>query len=417
MSNRLAGYGSMGALFFFVMGCGDDGGGSMHQAGSGYVASATCPLKTPADWQRFLEVTSEDESWVRTCSDLDNCVALVGAFARHVQTDVLDLLGLCATDVENNPPIEQCTANLRRFVPAWVHQHAPDSYGFRQDNPTYLAAQTGPDAPPGMMDPPPQLLAAMGSPATIEQAARDNGWTYLTHPSGIGGVRTFVSTRDAQGRFDQWMLVGLDEDGLVPTPSIMSFIGVQKTDPSGKSVDKVRLHFRDYLLTRDAGSWKVELSTTLDGKCYACHGSGMRLLIPTAQSASVNALLLSYGLPDWGSTLDPADHGPPLGSALGCNGCHDGVTRGVLTVSTSEGMLRQKVVDQLSMRSPLGGKRVPDQAAMDLLARETNQVPPLSAKEVSALDEARADHMADYQSIVVSRFSDWKAWVMAKPCD
>ena len=44
--------------------------------------------------------------------------------------------------------------------------------------------------------------------------------------------------------------------------------------------------------------------------------------------------------------------------------------RGVLTVSTSEGMLRQKVVDQLSMRSPAAGKKVPDEAAMALLERE-----------------------------------------------
>jgi hypothetical protein len=411
----------MGWLILSVTACGNHAGSSTdasEQTRPPHVASATCPFKTPADWQHFLQGVSDDESWVRTCSDLDNCDQLVGAFARHVQSDIVDRLGLCSADLANNPPIEQCTANLRRFVPAWMHQHAPDSYGFRQDNSTYLAAQTGPDAPPAMMVPPPQLLAAMGNQTTIEQAARDNGWTYITHPSGLSGVRSFVSTHDPENRFDQWMLVGLDADGSVPIRTIMSFIGVEKKGPSGKSLGKVRLHFRDYLLARDdAGSWRVELSETLGGKCYACHGSGMRLLIATEQSASVNALLLSYGLPDWGSTLDPADHGPPLGRELGCTGCHDGVNRGVLTVSTSEGMLRQKVVDQLSMRSPLGGRKVPDQDAMALLARQSAGGSALSPNEERALDEARSEHNTDYQALVASRFPDWRAWLLDKPCD
>src|SRR5258706_11973573 len=38
--------------------------------------------------------------------------------------------------------------------------------------------------------------------------------------------------------------------------------------------------------------------------------------------------------------------------------CHNGVFRGVITVSTSEGMLKQKIVDQLSMRSLRDGKSV-----------------------------------------------------------
>ena len=158
-----------------------------------------------------------------------------------------------------------------------------------------------------MMDPPPALLAALTDRIAIEATAQSSGWPYLTHPSGLGGVRTFVSTSDPNGRFDQWMLVGLDDNAtLVPSPSIMSFIGVQKKDASGQDLAKVRLHFRDYLLTQTDGTWKVELSSTLAGKCYACHGSGMRLLIATSASASINQRLLSYGLPDWNGTLDPA---------------------------------------------------------------------------------------------------------------
>jgi len=402
--------------------CGDDASKTVQATADlprrPHVASASCPLKSPADWRHFLEDTSADESWVRTCSDLSNCQELVGAFAAHVQADVIDVIGKCTSDLADNPTIDLCTAHLRRYIPVWMRQHDSDSYGFLQDNATYLAAQTGSDEPAGMMDPPPALLAALTNRSTIEEAARSSGWPYVTHPSGLGGVRTFVTTSDPNGRFDQWMLVGLDDSAtVVPSPSIMSFIGVEKKDAIGRDLAKVRLHFRDYLLTQTDGVWKVDLSSTLAGKCYACHGSGMRLLIPTSASASINARLLSYGLPDWNGTLDPADHGPPLGADLGCTSCHNGVTRGVLTVSTSEGMLRQKLVDQLSMRSPANGRKVPDEAAMALLAREESGMPALSPDEASSLAQARAEHWADYQGLVASRYPTWRAWVLDKPCE
>jgi len=400
-----------------LLSCGGGSIGNDAAPPAQHVASASCPLKTTADWQRFLETMSQDESWVETCSDLSNCDELLGVFSKHVQADVLDVLGLCASDLAENPLIARCTANFRRFVPAWMHQHVDDSYGFRQNNATYLGAQTGPDAPIGMMVPPAELLASLRDRATIEETARKNHWPYLTHDSCLGGVRTFVTVADPASRFDQWMLVGLDENANVPSPAIMSFIAVQKTDLGGRQLPGVRLHFRDYLATEIDGSWRVDLPVTWGGKCYACHGSGMRLLIPGAESADLNGRLLSYGLPDWNGTLDPADHGPPLGKALGCTGCHDGVQRGVLTVSTSEGMLRQKIVDQLSMRGLRNGAKVPDEAAMALLEREKTGNPPLSLAEKTELDRARAEHLADYQALVASRFPAWRDWVLDRQCE
>jgi hypothetical protein len=420
------------------------GSGSEPAGPATHLASVSCPLKTPADWQRFLETTANDERWVKTCSDLDNCHDVLGAFVQHVQIDVLGVLARCTSDVAGNPPIASCTANLRRYVPAWMQQHSSDSYGFRQDNASYFAAQTGPDEPAGMMALPVELLSAFPDRAQIEATARTRGWPYLTHDSCLGGVRIFLMVGDPDDRFDQWMLVGLDaESKRVISPAIVSFIGVQIKDDQGERLARVRLHFRDYWVDGADGSWKLTLPETLSGKCYACHGSGMRLLNPArgsvadsapvkgeegygqgdpvpdfglARLVSLNQRLTSYGLPDWNGTVEPADHGPPLGRELGCTGCHDGASRGVLTVSTSEGMLGQKIVVQLSMRSTRNGQSVPDQAAMALLERDQTANPPLSPTEKIELERARIDHGSDYQSIVAERFPAWRTWLLDRRC-
>jgi hypothetical protein len=405
----------------FVIGlaaCGDLGGSDEGNAPRPYVASASCPLKSPADWEAFLRATVEDENWVRTCSDLQNCDALVGPFREHLVSSVLPLFEQCSVDVAQNPAVDRCTARLRRYVPVWLGQHVDDSYGFRQDNATYLAAHTGADMPLGMMDPPRLLLDALPERATLEATARDNGWPYLTHESCLGGVRTFVSVTDPEGRFDQWMLVGLDATGnTFENPAILSFIGVQKKDASGNDLERVRLHFRDYLVTVDGEDSTLELPEGFGGKCYACHGSGLRHLIPTAESAALNERMLAYGTVDWNGSIEPADHGPRLGESLGCTECHNGEDRGVLTASTSEGMLWQKVVGQLSMRSPRDGQRVPDEVAMALLERETTGDPPLTPEEALALQEARAEHLADYEVLVAERFPAWRAWALDVPCE
>ena len=432
---------ALGAFVALFVACGptDDRTPAPH------FASASCPLKTPADWQHFLEEKTADQTWVRTCSDRDDCAEALGGFAAHVKSDVIDVLELCQTDLEMNPRIDRCTAKLRRFLPAWQRQHVPDSYGFRMDNRAYLSAQSAPDVPVGMMNPPAALLAAFPERSKIEEAARLNGWPYLTHDSGLGGVRTFVTVVDQQRRFEQWFVINLDPSAtFVENPGIVSFMSVQRKQTSGEDLAKVRLHFRDYFVSETTGSWKLELPDSLGGKCYACHVSGIRLLIPsrgavTASApvngeagygrpdvdpdfgfkrlASLNQRLASYGLPDWNGTLDPADHGPALGEALGCTNCHDGVLRGVLSVSTSEGMLKQKIVDQLSMRAPGAGKSVPDETAMALLEREKTADPPLSVVERARLAQARAEHEGDYGALIADRFPAWNEWVLHDRCE
>jgi len=421
-----------------IGGCGETPGDEV----LAHVASASCPLKTPGDWQAFVEAAVDDESWVRTCSSAYDCDELAGAFRARVESEVLGTFARCAEDIGNNPPIASCTARLRRFAPAWVGQHTKGSYGFSPENAAYLAAQTADDVPAGMMTPPPELLAALPERTAIERAARDNGWPYLTHDSGVGGVRTFITTTDPEDHFEQWMLVGLESNTTVPDGSVMSLIAIQKKDATGQSLDQVRMHFRDYLLSAADGAWALVLPEVHDAKCFACHPSGLRTLIRTHESVlasapvrgevgygddapgdfgferltELNERLLSYGLPDWNGAIEPADHGPALGESLGCPECHDGVTRGVLGISTDEGTLRRKVVEELSMRAFAPERPIPDEPAIALLDRESTSDPPLTEDEVALLEQARAEHLADYEVLVAERFPSWKAWALEAAC-
>ncbi len=408
-----------------------------------HVASASCPLKTPGEWQAFLESALADPAWITTCSDISNCGASVGPFARHVEQDIVATLDACSADIANNPPIARCSDRLRRFVPAWLGQHSDTSYGFDLDNRAYFAAQTSGDLPSGMMDLPAAMIAALPSRQGIELTAREQGWPYLTHDSCLGGVRTFVTVSDPDGRFDQWFLFGINlGPQAIDDQSIVSFIAVQKMDAAGNALERVRLHFRDYLAARSDSGWSIELPEDGSGKCYACHGSGMRQLLRARGSvaesapvngepgygdatpadfgvqrlASLNQRLLDYGLPDWSGTLSIDNHGPALGDSLACTHCHNGATRGLLTVHTSEGMLWQKIVEQLSMRAYSPEQDVPDDDAIALLERE-RQGDTLSDEEALALDQARAAHLADFETFTAARFPSLQAWALAVRCE
>ena len=420
--------------------CGD--AQSNTPAAPSYVASQGCRLKTFDAWQHFLAASADDPAWVKTCSDQADCEASAGGFAQHVQADVLPVFAECAADLQDTPLLAACTANLRRFAPAWLRQHSSDAYGFEQANADYFAAQVTGETPPGMMDPPQALLDALPLRASVEEAARSHGWPYLTHDSCLGGVRTFIHVSDPDDRFEQWLLFGVDPTQPSLNPQdLVSFIAIQKQTASGVRLDTIRLHFRDYALAQDE-TWKLDLPVGDEGKCYACHGSGVRQLIPYAGSettsapvngepddtaadpaalgsarlAGFNELLASYGLPDWNGTIAADDYGPPLGSELGCTHCHDGRTRGPLTVFTSEGMLYQKVLGQLSMRSFTGTEAVPDLPAMALLRREQTAGESLSKAEGQALAAARAQHQKDYDALVSSRLPSLQAWLLATPC-
>ena len=408
-----------------------------------HVASASCPLKTPAQWQAFLEATVDDERWVRTCSSHYDCDTLAGELRRKVEADVFGTFARCDNDLALNPRIASCTQRLRRFAPAWLRQHTKHTYGFTPENAAYFAAQMEADRPVGMMEPPPALLAALPERATIEQAARDNGWPYVIHDSCVGGVRAYVVRDDPDARFEQWMLVGLESANLVPDGSVLSLIAIQKKDASGRAIDPLRLHFRDYLLSQVDGSWTTFLPEAHDAKCYACHPSGLRALghrrgnvllsspvrgesgYPEADESAefaferlalLNERIRSYGVADWGPAMNPDDLGPPLGRSLGCTECHDGMTRGVLTVMTDEAQLEQKVVGELSMGAFSPGTVFPDVRLMALADREQTGDPPLSDDERTELELARAERLSDFEELAAERFPAWRAWALETPC-
>jgi hypothetical protein len=408
-------------------------------------ASPGCPLSTPAAWQEFLQSSADRPRWTTTCSDMDDCQAAVGDFAVEVQEQVLDVLARCQPDIADNPPIALCTERLRAFVPAWLRQHASHDYGFDQPNTDYWARQVEPDKPEHLMDPPLTLLAALPQRSQLEAVARAQGFPYLVHDSGLGGARLFVLVGDPQGRFEQWLVFGLDEKlERVADEAIVSFIGLQKKNQAGALLQRPIPHFRDYLAHQRAGAWQLELPADFPGKCSACHVNGLRQLLTGRGSvleaqpvrgdvdfgqqvdaqehgrsrlADFNARIAAYGAVDWGDSLAPQGRGPALGEALGCTDCHDGWTRGALSVFTSEGMLWQKVVQQLSMRRHDGSNLVPDSRASALLEQETVGVPPLTGAEAAELDASRAAHVKDFEALMASRLPDLQRWLLAAPCD
>lgn len=334
--------------------CGGQGEPGPPEAGA-------CPYRTPEEWQAFLDRWASDERWAPTCEE-GECDA---AFYQEVDEGVRRVFDACADLVARSPGIDACTANLRRFAPRWMKQHSPDSYGFEIDNHAYFAAQEGPGEPEGMMTPRPEMVAAVPDAEKVVAVLRDYGWRYVQQTSCLGGSRIFVVVPDPAGRFDQWTLLNvLDASpSVVDVTRTMSFVAVQKRDASGAPLPRVRLHFRDYMLAAaPEGGYRVTLDDHGLTKCYACHPSGARQIIPRrtsmlsalpvrgepgypegpapegfalARLGELNHRLASYGMPDWNGLVDVESLGPRLGQDLGCTGCHNGATRGPITLMTS----------------------------------------------------------------------------------
>jgi hypothetical protein len=215
----------------------------------------------------------------------------------------------------------------------------------------------------------------------------------------------------------------------------MSFIAVQKKDARGAARPRVRLHFRDYTLAQQPHGASMSLDPKGSTKCYACHGSGVRKLIPRRTSflearpvrgeagfrdtsappgfaaqrlASLNERLTSYGLPDWNGLVAEGGLGPPLGEAQGCTSCHNGRIRAPLTVMTSDRQIAERVQYELAMP--------PDAHLVSLLERSETKDPPLTAAEQAQLDAAFDGHGRLLQSLVTARPATLSRWLRRTRC-
>jgi hypothetical protein len=396
--------------------------------------AGACPYRTAGAWQGFLDGAAGNDALEKTCDD-DGCDTATYA---AVEANIAGVFAQCAGLLADNPPIAACTDRLRRFTSSWLAQHDRTSYGFTTDNDAYFAAQVAPGAPSGMMTPPPALLSAMPDLEQVLDAARANGFPYVVQDSCLGNVRLFVLAPDPAGKFDQWTLMNLRADTQAPVlvHSRVSFLAVQKTDAAGVPLPAVRVHFRDLLVqSSPGGGYGVSSDATDNAKCYSCHPSGVRQLIErrTPELAAkpvsgepgypgdgpadfafqrltaLNARLASYGLNDWNGQIVVADHGPALGAEQGCTACHDGQTRGVLTVSTSRKQLQHKVVAELSMP--------PTEGLTQLVERQAMNDPPLTSPEAAQLAAAEDAHAALLAGLTAARAPTLQRWLLETRCE
>jgi hypothetical protein len=387
-----------------------------------------CPYQTPEEWQEFLDHYSDDEDWVKTCEDS----ACDDKYYQFVKKNVEGIFEKCKSFISQHETIAQCTHNMRRFTPIWLKQHDSQSYGFLVDNPTYLAEQEAPDKPSGMMRIPDTIIAALPDLKRVEKAARENGFKYLTHDSALGGYRTFIFIPDPQGRFDQWMLLNLQNgESTIKKETPFSILTVQKADAAGQRFPRVRLRFRDYTIVPARPGYKLMLNESNNGKCYSCHTNGVRQLIarhtPILEAEPVrgetvsdtqdfafrrlmefNRKLRSYGRPDWGGEVIPENNGPMLGKEQNCTDCHNGESRAALTVLTSTNQLERKIYHELSMP--------PDTALPALIERKEFNPRGFTPEAAASLREAFGAHAAMARNFESSRLPALKEWFLEKSC-
>jgi hypothetical protein len=391
-----------------------------------------CPLTSPQDWQQFLENTAHNEKWVETCEDS----ACDQIFYNYVLRKVDGTLKKCKSVIFNSNQIASCTENLRKFIPAWLRQHDSGSYGFNVDNHTYLSEQESADKPPNMMRIPEAIIAALPDQRKVQEVARENGWKYLTHDSALHGDRTFIYIQDPLQRFDQWMLLNLKGPGEknIAQGMPVSIVAVQKKTADGHELPKVRLYFRDYSIKELESGVRLSVNETGNGKCYSCHGSGMRQLIPRKTQvleakpvfgeswfnqpvpedfsyrrlAEFNKIIRRYGPNDWDGKIIPEEHGPMLGRNQGCTSCHNGESRGVLTVSTSISQLHRKMVTELSMP--------PSENLVRYLERLEMKNPALSGLEQNKLKDGIHQGMELAAKFMNSRYPELKGWLLKNSC-
>lgn len=389
-------------------------------------ASSPCPISTAADWQTFLQNSTativspyDDENYGNGSNKL---YAKLGP--------ILQTLDDCHDFVAASPVLSACTANFDVFAKSQLRHNDPNSMGWDVDNLAYIESEEAPDKPAGMETiPGPLNNSTPGTLDDIAQIAKTNGWKYVIQQSALSSnPRTFINIPG--DKFDQWILY----DGPIqPGPATLTaIITVQKQDSSGRHLSPYKVHFRD-LNYGTSPSANVQPAIVDGAKCYSCHPAGVRPLItyqtkytsaePVAGEAPPNPplsdadfglqrikyfnnIMRAYGPLDFDGAYLPQEHGPALGAAQGCTGCHDGHTQGILTFSTSTEQIQQKLVNELSMP--------PSPHLADLQTKEYLNL--LSAEEKTELANAQMARGNTYSQFMADRPETVKKWVLSQPC-
>src|SRR4051812_17436100 len=71
----------------------------------GSTPSNICPLRTPEEWQEFLEGAADDEGWARTCED-SPCDE---EYYEFVGRNIYGTFERCAEFLRAHPAIAECT--------------------------------------------------------------------------------------------------------------------------------------------------------------------------------------------------------------------------------------------------------------------------------------------------------------------
>jgi hypothetical protein len=391
----------------------------------------TCTLKTGPDWSRFLRSAANEKRWIVTCED-GNCDE---AFMLHVRSQIKNVLDKCPDATIPDQKIRSCISRLRRFVPAWMHQHDNNSYGFYLDSKEYLKYQESVGKPPGMMTPPQEIVNALPNLPDVVKASVDHGWKYLLHDSAINNSRLFIYFIDPSGRFDRWLILNLDEYQEIDLAQPLSIMAVEKKSADGQILEKSKLYFRDYLINKNKEKFELAVKDHDNGKCYSCHPSGARQLInhhtqilsaapvrgeadfgnPPSEAfgwkrlQEFNKALKGYGLPDWDGLIVPDDFGPALGNDQECTDCHDGEDRGVINIATSHSQLTEKIVTELAMN--------PDRRIYRLLEASGLGSQKMSPSQRRQLSQAFAEHQKDLKDLSGSAFTALRDWLLTDACE
>ncbi|MCX6109870.1 MAG: hypothetical protein NTZ90_09755 [Proteobacteria bacterium] len=403
--------------------------------GAADINQQSCSMQSHTQWQHFLDAYAHDDRWGKTCEQ--DCDA---EYAQFVQQRIQNTFTTCADVLHADPVLTKCTANFRGFVSSWLQLHAANSYGFNLSNDQYHQSQEATDKPPGMMTVPSEIIAALPERSQVEHVARRQGWKYLTHVSAIRGTRTMIYIPDSSSQFDRWLLINYEHDpDRVDAHSEVAFLAVQKQSRSGQKLSRFPLRFRDYHVSQSSEGYQLSLSRNFSGKCFACHPSGVRPLIDiiTPQTSAkpvsgesdfnqddaapapagfarrrldeFNAILASYGLPDWEGMIAPETLGPALGGAQGCTNCHDGKRRGALSIVTSWPHIEQKIASELSMP--------PQRALTRLVEKKLMHPDEFHAADAATLAAGIELQTQTQRAFAAERLPALVAWLTEHRCD